>query len=116
MAKVKEGVELLPSGEVRMVVDGAALTLRRPKIGEMRDLWEALDAITAMERAAAESGETGPLVGAVETAGWWREVVATLSDGSIPDDDDDLPVWLLSGKLIGKVLAHWREVPYLPGE
>jgi len=41
--------------------------------------------------------------------------VSTLSDGALPDDLDDLPVWLLAGELLGTTITHWREVPYLSG-
>lgn len=117
MAKpTREGVDLLDTGEVRLVVDGKAVTLRRPKVGELRTMWEGLDAVTSAERTVAESGAVQPLAAAGETAAWWRTVADTLGDGGLPDDDDDFPVWLLSGSLIGRVLAHWREVPYLSGE
>jgi len=118
MAKTKEGVDLLDDGQVRMAFDGRAVTLRRPKIGELRRLYEGVEAIAAAEQAEAEKGaRLSYLAGVDEVADWWRAVFDALApDGtSLPDDVDDWPVWLLSGSLMGQVLAHWREVPYLSG-
>jgi hypothetical protein len=111
MAKGKEGVELLSDGRVKLVVDGNAVVLRRPKIGEMRTLVEAIQSLPA----APEEGARSFMAGAEDIADWWRNVVATLSDGTLPEDIDDLPVWLLAGELLGSVITHWREVPYLSG-
>jgi hypothetical protein len=115
MAKAtREGVELLDDGRVRLVMDGTVRTLRRPKIGELRTLFTSIQAVGSKDKPA--SGDVGAFDGADEVAAWWREVVDTLGDGDpLPSDTDDLPVWILSGNLISKVAAHWREVPYLSG-
>ena len=54
MAKQKEGVDLLDDGQVRVVMDGKAHSLRRPKVGELRRFYEGVEAI-----AAAEKEQTG---------------------------------------------------------
>lgn len=116
MAKQKEGVDLLDDGQVRVVFDGKAHTLRRPKLGELRRFYEGVETIAAAEKADAEDGKLSYLAGVDEVADWWRIVFTELgADDVLPDDVDDWPVWLLSGNLMGKVLAHWREVPYLSG-
>jgi hypothetical protein len=111
MAKHKEGVELLSDGRVRLVVDGTPHTLRRPKIGELRTFIEAIETLGKGPTEADRSF----MAGAEDVADWWRTVVSTLSDGALPDDLDDLPVWLLAGELLGTTITHWREVPYLSG-
>jgi hypothetical protein len=107
----KEGVELLSDGRVKLIIDGDALILRRPKIGELRRFVESLETLTAATPEAKRSF----MAGAEDVADWWKTIVAELSDGSIATDVDDLPVWLLAGDLMAQVIAHWREVPFLSG-
>jgi len=114
--KVSDGVELAADGQVVLSMDGVARTLRRPKIGELRTLFGSLDDVSKLEK------ETGSVLSSLgETAdalaAWWGSVVHMLGVDcdDLPDDPDDLPVWLLSGDLIGKVTLHWREVPYQSG-
>lgn len=117
MAKQKEGVDLLDDGQVRIVMDGKAHNLRRPKVGELRTFYEGVEAIAAAEKEQGEEGRVSYLAGVDEVADWWRTVFDALcgDDDVLPDDVDSWPVWLLSGSLMGRVLAHWREVPYLSG-
>jgi hypothetical protein len=114
--KASDGVELAGDGRVVLTMDGVARTLRRPKIGELRTLFGNLDEVSKLEK------ETGSVLSALgdtadALAGWWATVVDMLGVDCdpLPGDPDDLPVWLLSGDLIGKVTSHWREVPYLSG-
>jgi hypothetical protein len=50
-------------------------------------------------------------------AGWWREVIATLSDKKLPDPDTDDPAdglepWMVdSPRAIPTLFGHWRAVP-----
>lgn len=111
-----DGVELAGDGKVVLTMDGVARTLRRPKIGELRTLFGNLDEVSKLEK------ETGSVLSALgdtadALAGWWGTVVDLLGVDCdpLPDDPDEMPVWLLSGDLIGKVTGHWREVPYLSG-
>ncbi len=117
MAKQKEGVDLLDDGQVRVVMDGKAHSLRRPKVGELRRFYEGVETIAAAEKEQTGDGRVSYLAGVDEVADWWRTVFTDLcaDDDVLPDDVDDWPVWLLSGNLMGRVLAHWREVPYLSG-
>jgi hypothetical protein len=50
-------------------------------------------------------------------AGWWREVIGTLSDKTLPDPDPDDPAdglepWMVdSPRAIPTMFGHWRAVP-----
>jgi hypothetical protein len=111
MSKSKDGVELLSDGRVKLVIDGTSNVLRRPKIGELRTFVEAIESLGKNPTEADRSF----MAGAEDVADWWRNVVATLSDGTLSQDLDELPVWLLAGELLGTTISHWREVPYQSG-
>jgi hypothetical protein len=116
MPKNKDGVEFAPDGQIKLVVDGKPRVLRRPKIGELRQFMASIQNLANSTKDGVD--KTDLLAGANEIAEWWSDVVTVLGaeDGEpLPTDVDELPVWLLSGKLIGEATAHWREVPYLSG-
>jgi hypothetical protein len=118
VAKSREGVELLDDGRSRLVVDSVTFTLRRPKVGELRALYEGLGEVAAAEQAETQTGPAAMFGDSAQLlAGWWGTVMTMLADkpDEFPADADDLPVWLLTPGLITKLTAHWREVPYLSG-
>jgi hypothetical protein len=108
------------NGKLRLIVDGENYLLRRPKIGELRELEEAITEIGAAERAelvAAAAEERAARDFTQEILAWWRRVVTLLEESgkTLPDVDDDLPAWMLNATLLGDARVVWREVPYGPG-
>lgn len=138
-------INMRANGTIRIVLDGEDYQLRRPKLGEYRRFreWfqrETDDAMAALEDSPVPDVEADPAAAAKASAeqlaalkellspkarreresdifGWWREVVHVLSDAEhkLPDDDDELPAWILDKDLIRDVLNHWTERPPVPG-
>lgn len=103
-----------PNGTIDLTLNGDTYTLRRPTIGELRKMEEALDDAAADERAARDEGRTFDDTQALTE--WWRDVFAMLGDDTLNDvADDDLPPWLPTAALIVEVRTHWRTVPWGPG-
>ncbi len=48
-------------------------------------------------------------------AKWIRDVFATLSGETLPDDDDDLEPWMLTVSVGADFLRHWQTVPKASG-
>lgn len=106
-----------PSGVIETCIAGHRYRLRRPLLGEIRAYYALLDEMAADEAAEllkppAEQDTDG--INA-RLLGWWRMVVNELSEGTLPEGDDDLPPWLLHRELITEVKAHWLSVPWGPG-
>lgn len=113
-SKKHDGVALLSDGRIRLDLDGGSVTLRRPKIKELRAQYERLAEVDAAQQGVTDKWKQLEL--AERVAAYWRQAVETLGSGdTLPAEDDDLPVWLLSADLIVRVEKHWREVPYLSG-
>lgn len=112
MAK-PDGVDMISDGRIKLVIDGEIITLRRPKIKQLRRLYDLLTEIDEAQKGV--TGVGAQLKAAEQAAMYWRTCVEMLGDKPLPEEDDDLPVWLLSVELIVKAENHWRAVPYLSG-
>lgn len=115
-----DGLDVTPSGALRMTAAGTVYHLRRPTIGEMRRLEEDLRTIGADQRAeldAAKAEGRDPESFDGRIVGWVRDAVATLErDGkTLPDDDDDLPGWMLNPTLPSELRTLWRSTPWTAG-
>lgn len=118
--RANDEIEIKKDGQIRLRIDGESYLLRRPKIGELRRLEEATDALAVQERdekIAAKAEERPPRPMTDEILDWWRDVVETLEqkDQTLPVDNDDLPAWLASPQLLGDARLTWRTVPWGPG-
>lgn len=115
----EDTVETLPNGKVRFHLGGKSYELRRPKVGEYREinvrLREAHDRIReqeAKEREAPKAETNGhrEYDGIDEVYGWWQFVFETLAK-PLEVPADDLPVFMVMSPLSGEVMAHWRASP-----
>lgn len=121
--------------------NGKEITLRPPRLAELRGLWLYVDKIADDAKPKAkpkrvsgrkvaepepEPEETSKVAGVVATMdqnlAWTRKVIATLGpDGLYGGDDEvgytladeklDEPPWFVSGQLAARWLAHWQSVP-----
>jgi hypothetical protein len=131
------------NGTIKAVIGGERFRLRRPTIGEQREFVERLEEIADEQtqfnekvRAAADAAAAGdPDPNGLTAAtlrserraaerhaeeallGWWRRVISTLeTDGAtLPEDDDDLPSWLLGPQLTAETRRVWLQIPWGPG-
>lgn len=113
MAKKPDGVDLLSDGRIKMVVAGEAITLARPTVGQLRQLYDLLAEIETAELEAEDRRSQFAVTQKV--ANYWHTAVDLMGDGATLPAADDLPVWFLSLDLIVNVEKHWRAVPYLSG-
>lgn len=83
---------------------------------------EKLDGEAARTRAR-EDRATGLAMGREVSAAvdklridWWRTVFGLLAmNGDLPDDDDHLPAWFVDPNAMGRVIDHFRTVPFGSG-
>lgn len=121
MASDDDRFEPKPAGRIAARIRGNDYNLRRPTIGETRQWVEALEQLQAERRealnAAGDEYDRQPFEAAL--IDWWRDVFRTLDtgkhEGELPEDDADMPPWLLAGDLIVETRAHWAAVPWGPG-
>ena len=119
-ARAADEINIQKSGEIRLIIDGENYHLRRPKVGELRELEEAVDQLAEQERderAKAKAEARTARSYTPEILAWWRSVIVLLAKKSdaLPDDDDDLPSWLANPTLLGDLRVAWRTVPWGPG-
>lgn len=112
--------DIQADGKVRIIIDGTNYLLRRPKIGEARVLEEAIKDVGTREQEEIEAAkkEDRPRESfESDVLDWWRLVVETLekNDKRLPDDNDELPMWLTNNQLITNIELGWRTVPWGPG-
>lgn len=122
-------LELADDGRVIIRNRTSEWILGRPTLGEYRTIVEraeAADRFYAAEIAAIVDGDgkadvdaqvrragelqlgtadSPPLYGALVCG-----FIEILGDGD-PPDVDDLPSWAVSGRAVGRMIAHWRAVP-----
>lgn len=86
-------------------------TLRRPTLGQYRRFVEALSSLgDSVDGDEKDNGLTA-------TVNWLRLLfdgnseVRGLSDVSLPESQDDLPSWLVSGEVAKDLITHWQTVP-----
>lgn len=133
------------NGTITCSVGGTRYRLRRPKVGELRRLWEGWeegndDTIAHIEERAAEVAALDKILDGDDTiakldarkerrgiqteirfanqavwAGWARDAFATLGDGKLPDDDEQLEPWLLTATTGLDFIRHWQKVPKASG-
>lgn len=120
MPEIDDGLDVTPAGVLRMTASGQQYLLRRPKIGEMRRLEEELRTIGADQRAeldAARDEGRDPVPVDDRVLAWVRDAVATLerSGKTLPDDDDELPGWMLNPAFPSELRALWRSTPWTAG-
>jgi hypothetical protein len=104
---------MMTDGRMKLIIDGEVIMLRRPKVKQLRKLYDMLTAIDAAQKET--DGIKMQLQATEQVTAYWRAAVDMLGDKSLDTDDDELPVWLLSVDLIIKAEQHWRSVPYLSG-
>lgn len=127
-----EVIDYKPDGTIRLISGTTQLRLRRPKNGarrELEELWQrTVETETEGKRRVDEMGvddEDALKVAQKENRvevhasifDWWREVARMLDDrgGKFPDDDDEMPTWLLNVETITEAFSHWASVPWVPG-
>jgi hypothetical protein len=108
------------NGKLKLVVAGVEHVLRRPTIGQQRDLTTELQAVADLqsEQADLPDDERDPDAVQAGMLNWWRSVVReldTTGGGTLPGNDDDLPPFLLNSQLAFEVRQHWMTVPWGPG-
>lgn len=128
---VPDGFDLRKDGTVLATVDGEQFRWRRPKIGELRKLREAvaerdakLSEAQAEARAALSEDESQEAVGAAAVSmaelqselniAWVEFVWRTLGDKE-PPPSDDWPSGSDHTGMVTGLLRHWREVPLRSG-
>lgn len=110
-AEVEEDkVELLKSGRILLVIDGRRYTMRRPRLGELREYREALDGLKDLP-LEEQKGQRGNdhIIDLVALA------LERFGDKRLPDDRDDLAPWLGNPALPARFINHWQSVPLDPG-
>jgi hypothetical protein len=131
---IEDGYDLRPDGSVILRVDSQTIRLRVPRIGDIRRRHDAYIAIVedtrtwltaGRERLEEEHGAdsetmTPALFELLDEAKdrtqramveWWRDTVAGMGDGALPEGYDDLPGFLNVQELPVRVLEHWRALP-----
>jgi hypothetical protein len=121
--KPKAELSLLPSGLIRMFIDGEDYLLRRPRGGEFKKLAERLAELREEdERRATEINADPEKLRRVLYQGqhaddlvldWVKDVFGMLCEKALPADAD-MPPWFENAVLPSRFLAHWREIPLAP--
>lgn len=122
MAKAQEPsvdvLELLPDGRVRLAWETFDVTLRRPKVaewlsyleeGEAADAWHSTEEDgTPRARLMRELlGDEGPY------QALYARIIEELGGTILARAD--VPIWMVDGKLLGKINAHWMDLPLASG-
>lgn len=128
---MNEGLSLKDDGTAALVIDGRALVIRRPKLGEFRKirerLYEAQDA--NMQQVESPTDDTDAearraFLVALRAEGeaaenryleWLAEALTVLGVNDVPARDD-LPAWAAMPTLASQLMAHWRDVPLASGD
>lgn len=113
-------IDYQANGKIRLTIDGTRYNLRRPTIGQLRELEERVTEIAveeAEEIAAAREEKRAARSFEPELLEWWALVVGSLEEKeqTLPEEADDLPAWLTNPMLIAETKAQWRTVPWGPG-
>lgn len=139
----QEGVDYRASGIIDVWIEGERYRLRRPLVGQVRQLREAIDELSDEsmrllakmteakppkpdeDASAAEKRDFTLAVNALTrdhtatiesmNADWTRSAFDLLSDKALPDSVDAWPPWLLSGEFISGCMKHWQSGPLALG-
>lgn len=122
-------LELADDGRVIIRTQTQEWVLRRPNLREFREiveLAEAADRVMAETLAGCVKDDGTPdieaqiqavgdlQVGTADRPALFGDLIRTyvsmLSDEE-PMDVDDLPSWAVTGRVSGRLIAHWRAVP-----
>lgn len=111
-----EGIEWLPSGDVRMTWDGVTYTLHAPKLPGIIWLSEKMSEMDKELQVAREAPEVDASVEQVKvvTKGM-RAVFAEFSSDKLPKSDAALPAWFANIQMFGWISNHFRTVPLASG-
>lgn len=110
-----ERLEYLDDGRIRYTpTDGDVITLRRPKLGELREFRTRIDELVAEAEQHRKDKDTG-LDQSADIVGWLIDAFKALGDNPLPSIVDELPPWFEAPELPLKFLVHWRTVPTVPG-
>ncbi len=134
-------LEMADNGTVTFDLDGTTIKLRRPTLGEYRDVLrepldeimdtanDALNDINAMADAAADMPADEQRAKLPETRkfrreigrklddmrlDWFRTVCKVLGPADLNFDDIEMPVWALDADLAAELVSHWRTRPGPP--
>lgn len=123
-----EELRLLDTGEIRATWTGSSdraynLTLARPKMRDLRALRELLDDLSRESQSITRAQLSGDdeAVGEAEAktvrtiVDWQRKAFELLGDKPLPEDEDELPVWIENPGLPAQMIQHWRQVPLARG-
>ena len=127
-----EVIDYKTDGTIRIISGSVQLRIKRPIAGQFRELNEAWSRVVETERDAIAALDLAPtddeeaqvsarrakddaVHGAIYD--WWREVARMLDErgGKFPDDDDEMPIWLLNVETVNEAFGHWKSVPWVPG-
>jgi len=138
---VSDFVDLRPNGIITLpLTSSLTITLRRPNLGEFRDMREqfdeladatndALSEIAIRVDEAAEMTREQQLEKRQETRVWRRQVTSELEgkrldwlrmvcerlgDKRLPDDVNELPAWITDPGLAASMTRHWVNHPGPP--
>lgn len=113
---MSERLDLLEDGRIRLAFGDEQHTLRRPTMGEFREMRTRLDELVVEARVARADETRGPIDQTDEITEWVLTACKLLSDSGGPTMlTDALPPWFSAPELPGKLIAHWRTVPLGPG-
>lgn len=132
---------LADNGTVTFDLEGTKVTLRRPTLGEYRDVLrepldeimdtanDALDEINAMAEASVDMTpeeqrtripearklrrEIGRKLDDMRIE-WFRTVCKVLGPTDLNFDEIEVPVWALDSDLAAELVSHWRTRPGPP--
>lgn len=112
VADVRDEIELLETGRVRLTFDGTTITLREAKAGDLKKLkrsyYEIIEEnakLAPKERVEHEIDAWGK---------WLRAAVDTLGDAKLPagkNGTDRMPGAWLSSNCAAALILHWQTRP-----
>lgn len=130
-----EGIDYRPDGTILIGFDGQTWRLERPTLGvykqftgrlaEMRQAIQQVNSQIVQLRNQLDDNNTSEVQQKIEDLNVpiWEyslpilaDLVATVSDRPLPENQDSWPAWLATNFAIpSRIVEHWNEVPKVPG-
>lgn len=123
-----EKLKLHKNGNIEIIFGDSKRVLRPPKLGEFRKLKSMVyeSAQTMADRGElAKTFRDGDIETVLQMQDKETEFMLAFvrlsfdllleSGDPLPEDEDDLPVWLTSSEISRRFIEHWRAVPLDPG-